>query len=120
MRALILTFAIYLLLTVLLEETAALIIGVRKGFDLTVILFTNVLTNPIAVLSCMLFEAFASIPKVACVVVIEAVVFITEALIYRKALYAKKPSPFILSLILNGVSFLIGTPIAAKILDLIA
>ena len=120
MRALILTFAICLLLTVLLEETAALAAGVRKGFDLMVILFTNTLTNPIAVLSGMLFEAFTSIPKVAYIIFIEAVVFITEALIYRKALYTKKPSPFILSLILNGVSFCIGTPIAAKILDLIA
>lgn len=120
MRALILTFTVCLLLTVLLEEAAALITGVRKGFDLTVILFTNTLTNPIAVLSGLLFEAYTSIPKAAYIAVIEAIVFITEALIYRKLLYTKKPSPFILSLILNGVSFCIGTPLAAKILDLIA
>ena len=120
MRALILTFAVCLLLTVILEEAAALIAGVRKGFDLTVILFTNILTNPIAVLSGLLFEAYTSIPKAVYIIFIEAAVFITEALIYRKLLYTKKPSPFILSLILNGVSFLIGTPIAAKIIDLIA
>ncbi len=119
MRIILLTFAVCLLLTVLLEESSALLAGIRKGFDLTVILFTNTLTNPVAVLSGMLFEAFTSIPKVAYIIFIEAAVFITEALIYRKLLYTKKPSPFILSLILNGVSFCIGTPVAAKILGLI-
>ncbi|MBO4450554.1 MAG: hypothetical protein J5777_08200 [Clostridiales bacterium] len=117
MRSLILTFAVCLLLTVILEETAALIAGVRKGFDLTIILFTNTLTNPVAVFCGLAFEAFTPVPKVLYIAVIEAAVFVTEALIYKKALYAKKPSPFILSLILNGVSFVIGSPIAAWILD---
>lgn len=117
MRDLILTFVICLLLTIILEEAAALISGVRKGFDLAIILFTNTLTNPAAVFCGLTFEAFTSVPKAVYVIIIEAAVFVTEALIYKKALYAKKPSPFILSLILNGVSFVIGSPIASLILD---
>lgn len=119
MREIILTLVICLLLTVLIEESMALFLGIRKGFDLLVIFFTNTLTNPAVNLTLMLLTAFTGIPRIVSIAALELLVFFAEALIYRKLLYAEKPSPFILSLILNGCSFAIGTPLASKILEMI-
>ena len=119
MKEIILTLAICLILTLILELAAALVIGIRKGFDLLVITFTNTLTNPLAVLVGMLLSAFTGIPRLIYIILIELLVFITEALIYKKLLYSRKLNPFIVSLILNGVSFFIGTTIAAKVLEML-
>ena len=119
MKDVILVFVICLLLTVILEEGTALLIGVRKGFDLMVILFVNTLTNPIVVFTGFMLEAFTRVPRAVYLTVLELAVFFTEALIYRKLLYTRKPSPFILSLILNGVSFFIGTTLSGSIFKLI-
>lgn len=119
MKDVIILFVICLLLTVILEEGAALMIGIRKGFDLTVILFVNTLTNPIGVLTGLLMAAYTTVPRAVYVTLLELAVFFVEALIYKKLLYTKKPSPFIVSLILNGVSFFIGTTVSGLIFKLI-
>lgn len=106
------TFALCLILTLVFEETAALISGIRKGFDLAVIFFTNTLTNPVVVFADMLLYTYTSVPRPVYVIILESAVFITEALIFRKLLFARKPNAFLLSLILNGASFVLGTPLA--------
>lgn len=116
MREILLTFAVCLLLTLVLEEGTALIFGVRRKFDLAVIFFTNTLTNPVVVLTGMLLASFTAIPYWAYITVLELIVLVVEALIYRKLLYTKKPSPFVLSLLLNSVSFFIGSTLASLIL----
>lgn len=118
-KQIILTLIVCLILTLVLEEITALIVGVRKGFDLTVILFSNLLTNPVVVFSGMLLASFTSIPRPVYIIVLELAAFITEALIYRKLLFTKKPSPFLLSLILNSVSFFVGTTLSSLILGLL-
>lgn len=118
-KEIILTLAVCLLLTLVLEEITALIVGVRKGFDLTVILFSNLLTNPAVVYAGIAFASFTKVPRPVYVTVLELAAFITEALIYRKLLYTKRPSPFLLSLILNCVSFFIGTTLSSLILGLL-
>ena len=115
MRDAIIVFGICLLLTVILEEVTALIIGIRKGFDLTVILFTNTLTNPVVVLTGLVMAEYTTVPRAVYVTVLELAVFIVEALIYRKLLYTRKLSPFIVSLILNCVSFFIGTTVGGLV-----
>ena len=118
-KEIILTLAICLVLTLVLEEVTALIIGVRKGFDLIVILFSNLLTNPVVVYAGIAFASFTKIPRPVYVIVLELAAFIIEALIYRKLLFTKKPSPFLLSLILNCVSFFIGSTLSSLILGLL-
>ena len=118
-KQIILTLIVCLILTLVLEEITALIVGVRKGFDLTVILFSNLLTNPVVVFSGMLLASFTEIPRPVYVIVLELAAYITEALIYRKLLFTKKPSPFLLSLILNSVSFFVGTTLSSLILGLL-
>lgn len=111
-----LTLGICLLITVLLEEVTALILGVRRRFDLTVIFFTNTLTNPIVVLGEMVVAAYTGIPIPVYIIIAEFAVWVTEGLIYRKLLYFDKFHPFIISLILNAVSLFIGTALATLIL----
>ena len=118
-KQIIITLIVCLILTLVLEEVTALIVGVRKGFDLTVILFSNLLTNPVVVFSGMLLASFTNIPRPVYIIVLELAAFITEALIYRKLLFTKKPSPFLLSLILNSVSFFAGTTLSSLILGLL-
>lgn len=118
-KQIILTLIVCLILTLVLEEITALIVGVRKGFDLTVILFSNLLTNPVVVFSGMLLASFTNIPRPVYIIVLELAAFITEALIYRKLLFTKRPSPFLLSLILNSVSFFVGTTLSSLILGLL-
>lgn len=99
-----------------LEEAMALLVGVRKGFDLAVILFTNTLTNPVVVFTGILLSTYTAVPRALYITVLEITVYVVEALIYKKLLYCRKPSPFILSLILNATSFFIGTTLATLIL----
>ncbi len=116
MKQIILTLVICLLLTMVLEEAMALLVGVRKGFDLAVILFTNTLTNPVVVFTGILLSTYTAVPRALYIAVLEITVYVVEALIYKKLLYCRKPSPFILSLILNATSFFIGTTLATLIL----
>ena len=106
-------------MTIILEELSALMIGIRKAFDLTVILFVNILTNPIVVFTGLMMAEYTRVPRAVYITILELAVFITEALIYRKLLYTKKPSPFLVSLVLNSVSFFIGTTIGGLIFKLI-
>ena len=116
MKQIILTLVICLLLTMVLEEAMALLVGVRKGFDLAVILFTNTLTNPVVVFTGILLSTYTAVPRALYITVLEITVYVVEALIYKKLLYCRKPSPFILSIILNATSFFIGTTLATLIL----
>ena len=116
MKQIILTLVICLLLTMVLEEAMALLVGVRKGFDLAVILFTNTLTNPVVVFTGILLSTYTAVPRALYITVLEITVYVVEALIYKKLLYCRKPSPFILSLILNATSVFIGTTLSTLIL----
>ena len=109
LRNLPLTMAECLILTILIESAAAAIIGVRKKHDYLNIILVNVITNPVLVALTSLagyFYGYAS--YLALVIAGETGVFITEGLIYRKTLAYRKINPFLVSLILNGVSYLSG------------
>ena len=107
MKQIILTLVICLLLTMVLEEAMALLVGVRN---------TNTLTNPVVVFTGILLSTYTAVPRALYITVLEITVYVVEALIYKKLLYCRKPSPFILSLILNATSFFIGTTLATLIL----
>ena len=70
----------------------------------------------IVVFGGMLVATFTGIPTPVYIIIAELAVWVTEGLIYKKLLYFEKLHPFIISLILNGVSFFIGTTIASLIL----
>ena len=98
-----------LLLTIIIELSLALILGVRDKKDIINVILVNIITNPIVVMSqILLYLNFGYTIEVIGIVVLEILVVPIEGLIYKKVLNYKKINPFILSLILNASSLIIG------------
>lgn len=98
-----------LLLTIIIELSLALILGVRDKKDIINVILVNVITNPIVVMSqILLYLNFGYTIEVIGIVILEILVVPIEGLIYKKVLNYKKINPFILSLILNASSLIIG------------
>lgn len=105
----LLTLACCLIVTEILEIGTSLLLGIRSRRDILTVFLVNTLTNPLAVLLNMAAASFTALPSYAVIAVLEIAAWLTEALIYKKLLDFRKISPFILSLILNAVSFIIGS-----------
>lgn len=98
-----------LLLTILIEGLTALILGVRSKKDLVNTVLVNMITNPILVFSTFILGFyFGNRVKVPVEYGEEIAVVIIEGLIYNKVMDYRKINPFLLSLILNGVSYASG------------
>ena len=99
---------ICLTLTIIIECSIAYILGYRKK-DLLNVLLVNVLTNPIVSTFSVYFNYYYGLEaRNICLLVLEIITFLTEGFIYYKVLERRKINSFILSLILNGSSYLIG------------
>ena len=103
------SLALSLGLTLLLEIPAALILGLRRKEDILLVGLVNILTNPIIVLILNLFFIFtASPPPWFLILPLEVFAVLTEGFIYQKGLSYRRIHPFLLSLILNGISYFGG------------
>ncbi len=99
---------ICLVITVIIECLVAFILKYRKK-DLLNILLVNVLTNPIVSSVPVYFNYHYGIKSRNIVLLIlEIVTIIIEGFIYVKVLKRRKINGFILSIILNGSSYLLG------------
>lgn len=97
-----------LILTIIIEVGIALIIGYRKK-DLINVLLANILTNPVVTSVPVYFNVkFGVQSRNICLLMLELMVLIVEGFIYKKYLKNRKINPYVLSLILNGSSYLIG------------
>ncbi|MGN0583901.1 MAG: hypothetical protein ACI4JD_00460 [Ruminococcus sp.] len=95
-----------LITTEIVECMAAAIYPGRNLHDLLLVFLVNMATNPAAVfLNCIL--PFRILYPVVWAIFLESVIWLIEALIYRKCLIRKR-NPFIFSLVLNGASYGIG------------
>lgn len=98
-----------LLLTIIIELIIALILGVRDKKDIINVILVNVITNPIVVLTpIIVYIRFGNIYSRIVLYILEIFTVVVEGLIYKKVLKYKKINGFLLSLILNVASFLIG------------
>ena len=103
---LILSMVISLLLTIVLELSAAAVFGLR-GRHLLLTVIVNLLTNPIVTASFYILSGLTQFPEPLIKVILEVSAVITEWLIYRK--YGENiKRPLLLSLGLNGFSFFSG------------
>ena len=98
------TYLIPLFLTVILEESAAYLLGLRRK-DLLLILLVNIITNPVLVTLSLLLMYHIGVGKgqILTYLVLEPLVIFAE---YRffKAYLCSKRDPLRLSLLLNLVS----------------
>lgn len=98
-----------LLLTEVIELTAAFLIGVRNKIDYINIIFVNIMTNPVVVVSAFLINYYYGLDvRNIALIFLEFSAFFSEGLIYKKHLEFKKINPFSLSIILNAFSFFSG------------
>lgn len=100
----LLSLALSLGLTLLFEIGFALILGLRKPKDLLLVFLVNVLTNPPLVLFLNLFSLRHEVPWYL-ILTLETAVVLTEGFLYRKRLEYTRISPFLLSFILNFISY---------------
>ena len=98
-----------LCLTILLECSAAWLIGIRSRRDQFLILLVNALTNPLLVLFSMIlmYNIGNTYGRILTYAVLEPIVVCTDYLLYR-AYLSPGHRVFLLSLILNLISVLGG------------
>ncbi len=98
-----------LLLTIIIEIVIGIIVGVRDKKDFINILLVNVMTNPLVVsLPIYIMLRYGMKARYTTLAILEILTVIIEGFIYKKVLKYKKINPYVLSLILNVGSYLIG------------
>lgn len=103
------SLAISLGLTLLVEMTGALMLGIRKGKDLLLVFLVNIVTNLPLVLTLDLVYIFHRRALTwPLIFTLESCAFLTEGILYRKHLVYRKLDPFAISLILNVISYFGG------------
>lgn len=97
-----------LLITIVVECLIATILKVKIK-DLIIVLLVNVLTNPLLVsITFSIGIFYGNIPRVIITLILEILVVIVEGFIYKRNLIENKVNPYLLALLLNISSYLIG------------
>ena len=100
---------IYLICTIIIEVIVAYILRIKDKKDISNIILVNVLTNPLVVsIPIYMMVKYNYNMRIISLIVLEILTVIVEGLIYLKVLKYKKMNPFIISIILNLSSYLIG------------
>ncbi len=100
---------ICLLLTIIFEVVIGLIIGIRNKKDILNIILVNMLTNPLvtSIPTALLFYFSPLVGNIS-LVILEILTVIVEGFIYKKVFMYKRINPYLISIILNGCSYLLG------------
>ena len=105
----IISLIISLILTIIIESSVSFIIGIRDKEDLKVVLWVNILTNPIVVYIANCLKLLNNnVAYNIVVVIMEILVIIVECIVYKKYLDYKKKSPLLISSLNNIISFSLG------------
>ena len=105
--------AVTLALTLVIEITVAILLKVRSIYDIIFLILINCITNPTVnviyglVIGYTDIEA-GSLTGWVIVLILEFLVWLTEAVMIKKLLEYRRIKPMLLSLILNAASFLMG------------
>ena len=101
--------AICLGLTIIIEVLFAFIFKVRKLKDFINIILANILTNPFVVtIPIYVNFKFGEVSYYIILIILEILVVIIEGKLYKDYLDYKRINPYILSLILNILSYISG------------
>ena len=98
-----------LLLTIFIETSVALLLKVRDKKDILNVVLVQMITNPLVVsIPFVVILIFGYKYYQITIYILEIINVFVEGFIYYKLLNYKKINPFVLALILNVVSYLIG------------
>ena len=96
-------------LTIIMELTLAIILGIRNKKDILTVILVQIVTNPIVVTIPYLIYLYCGYTQYKIsIYVLEILTVIVEGFIYFKTLKHRKINPFLLALILNLFSYLLG------------
>ena len=99
---------ISLVCTIIIECFIALIMGYRKK-DLLNVLLVNILTNPLVSSITIYFNYYYGLKgRIVSLIILELLTLFVEGFIYYKYLKKRKINGYLLSLILNVSSYLLG------------
>lgn len=100
---------ICLISTIIIELILALIFKVRDKKDFLNIILVNIITNPIVVVIPYIIYLYCGVTyRYISLFIFEMLTIIVEGFIYKKVLKYNKINVYVLSLILNVSSYLIG------------
>lgn len=98
-----------LLVTIIIEVIGSIILGIRTKKDILNVVLVNIITNPIVVTIPVWFNINCGIlERNVCLFILELWAFLLEAFLYKKYLSFKKINPYVVSIVLNLCSYLIG------------
>ena len=98
-----------LILTIIIELVIAIILGVKYKKDMILVIIVNIITNPFVVsIPIFLYKLFGFKIEIISLIILEILTVLVEGIIYLKKLKYKSINPFILSLLLNLSSYMIG------------
>lgn len=98
-----------MIINLLIEVIVAFIIGVRNKWDISMVGIINLISNPVMnslLIPIRKWYYFNNIFDYIIVLIFELIVIVLEGLFFKKYFTKKKKNPFILSAIINIVSFL--------------
>lgn len=102
-------FATCLILTIIIEGITSFILGYRSLKEQLIVLLINVATNPVAVYCSWIISLLKNnVLKNCLVVLVEIVVVIVETIMLKKFNTKKKLPFFLIALINNATSFILG------------
>lgn len=95
--------------TIIIEIIIGIIIGIRDKKDILNIGLVNIFTNPlVSSIPVLIYINCGYTLEIISLVILEIFAFVSEGFIYSKVLKFKKINPFLISLILNLSSYIIG------------
>ena len=98
-----------LICTITIEITIGLILKIRNKRDIINIVLVNILTNPLVTsIPIFILLKYGSFYSKIIFVILEIFALFVEGFIYKIYFKYKKINPFIISLILNSFSYIIG------------
>lgn len=98
-----------LLLTLIIELTTSFIIGIRNKEDIKVVIWANILTNPVVVFLANSIKLLNNnLIYNSIVLIMEIIVVIVEFVIFKKYIEFKGKSSMFISTINNIISFSLG------------
>ncbi len=98
-----------LVATIVIEITLALCLGIRNKKDLINVLIVNIMTNPLVVSIAFIINLrHGLIMKRIAMIILEFLAFFSEGYVYKRVLEYKRINGYLVSLILNVTSYLLG------------
>ena len=100
---------ISLILTLIIEIIISFILGIKCKNDFIIIACVNIITNPLVVFTgnCVRLLNNELIFNIV-LMVLEILAIIVEGTLFKIYLNYKEKNPFLISLINNGISFMLG------------